>query len=248
MLRCVVPLHLIQDASCFLRRERLVQGPHCMSIEIVGDEYNLLSIRKVLIHQFLKLMGKVLCSASLGDGYSAPPSKGFTHHEDVSHAPSLVLVVLPCIFGLLFVRAGSRRQRLSACPVPSQLLVLLVHAHYRIVRVIRAFIHRQHIFHLSYELGCRDTLGRDTLGRDTLGRDTLGRDTLGRDTLGVVSDGQAPTLYLPRTKPVFFSRFITPTSEIVSMHCSSAILSLSASSCSVHLALPSGGEEQASMT
>ncbi len=58
--------------------------------------------------------------------------------------------------------------------------------------------------------------------------------------------GYAPTLDLPGSKPVFFSRFMTQVSDICSTYPSSTILS--ANNCKVHLPLPSGGVEQASMT
>ena len=39
-----------------------------------------------------------------------------------------------------------------------------------------------------------------------------------RYRFGVVADRQAPTLHFPGSKPIFFRRFITPTSEMVSMY------------------------------
>ncbi len=58
--------------------------------------------------------------------------------------------------------------------------------------------------------------------------------------------GYAPTLHSPGLELVFFRRFITQVSDICSTYPSSTILS--ANNCNVHVPLPSGGVEQASIT
>src|SRR5437868_8465398 len=104
-----------------------------MSVEIIGDKHNVLGVGKVLVHQLLQLMSKVLGRAPLSDSHSTPPCKGFAHHKDVSHASSLVLVIFSAVSSLLPIRAGSWRHQLSTWGLPSQLLVLLVHAYLRVI-------------------------------------------------------------------------------------------------------------------
>src|SRR5215212_1125907 len=202
MLRCVVPLYLVEDAPRLLRGEALVQRPHGVSVQIVCDKHDLVGIRKVFVHQFMQNNSKVMRTSLLGHRNPAPPSQWLTYHEHVSHATSLVPVVFPCVVRMpwLLVTAGFGRQGVPARCVSSQLLVLLVYTYHRVLRIIRTLVHTQHIFHLSHELGCASALG-------------------------VVAHRQAPALYFPRTKPVFFRRFITPTSEMVSMYPNSTILS-----------------------
>src|SRR5437868_12560211 len=125
----VVPLYLVQDTPCLLGWERLVQRPHRMGVEVVRHQHDLLGSREVFVYHLLQLAGEVLGGALLGNRYPAPAPQRLTHHEDVGHPSSLVLVVLSGITSHLLLWAGSWREWLSAHPMTSQFLVLLVDAH-----------------------------------------------------------------------------------------------------------------------
>src|SRR5215204_705226 len=219
MFRCVMPFQLVQDTPRFLWRERLVQGPHRMGVEIVRHQHDLLGCGEVLVYQLLQLVSEVHSRTPLGNCYPAPPRQRLTQHEDVGHPSSLVLVVLSAITRHLLIWARSWWEWCSAWWLSAQFLALLVHAHLRVVRIVWSMEHLQHILHLGYELGCGGGIR-------------------------VVPHRYAPILHRPRTKPVFLSRLCTPMLVMVSMYPSSTILS--ASSRSVQRSLPWGGAEQAS--
>ena len=192
-----------------------------MSVQVISHQHYLLRLWVGFVHQVLQKVGKVLSCTLTAHPYPPPSPKRLTRHEQIDHPSPSVLVILSLVCSLLFGGTRSWWERLSTWGVASQFLALLVYAHHRIISRVGTLVHTKHIFHLGYELGSRYRFG-------------------------VVADRQAPTLHFPGSKPIFFRRFITPTSEMVSMYPSSTIVS--ASSCNVHLALPSGGWEQASVT
>src|SRR5437762_3534410 len=135
-----VPFNLVHYPSSLLRFICLVQGPHCMSVQIVTYQHYLLRSRVVFVHYLLQKMSKVLGCAPLSDRHSSPSPQRLTHHEHVDHPTSLVFIILSCIPSFLLRRIGSRWKRLSAQSVRSQLFALLVYAHYWIVRIVRSFV------------------------------------------------------------------------------------------------------------
>ena len=105
----VVKLQALGDTPRFGWLERIIQRTELVSVEIVEHQPYRLCARVCLVNQPPHLMSEVHGSATLGHLDMPPATFGFTEHEQVAGAVSLVLVVIslhpsrPCPYSGPFI-------------------------------------------------------------------------------------------------------------------------------------------------
>src|SRR3989442_6446731 len=140
MLRCIVPLQFVSYSFSLLRLEHFIQGPYPMYVQVVSDQHHTLNFRKVLIYHLLELSSEANPCALLRHLDPSPPSQRLTCHKDVGRTFPSVLIVFNSLNSRLCRQWRSRRI------VRTQLLALLVHAHYWSKRVVWSLVDGEHIF------------------------------------------------------------------------------------------------------
>ena len=102
-------------------------------------------------------MRPVLTPALVGDRHRAPSGERLEGHEQVCRAVAHVFAVVA--FGPSRPVTACRARRQRSADLADQLLAGLIQADHRTVRVMRAMVDRQHVFHVEHERG--RVLGRN---------------------------------------------------------------------------------------
>jgi hypothetical protein len=118
---------------------------------VVLDQHDLLGVGVVDVDQVLDAVRPVDAGAPVADHDLAPASQRLSHQEQVAHAPTLVLIVLP--------GRPPRRRRHRRGDLTEQLPAGLVQADLRAARVIGPGVDPKHVLHPPAELAV--LLGRD---------------------------------------------------------------------------------------
>src|ERR1044071_4012676 len=115
-----------------------------MDVQIVCDQNDFVSLRKIFLNQLAKLPSQGMSGAILADGYSTPTRQRFTDQQKIGAAFAFIIVILmaACLTRLWQYKLFSLRL---------QFLALLVQADHGLVRIIGSLVHRQYIFHLRNE-------------------------------------------------------------------------------------------------
>eukprot|EP01136_Pigoraptor_vietnamica_P034986 Opistho-1_new@99583 len=121
------------------RRERLVQRPGAVGVQVVGHQDQLGRGRVHHVEQVPDEPGEVHGRPPLRHLDGPPPGQRLERHEQVGGPGPLVLAVL------LRRAPGSDREGLA--DVPDELLPALVHAHHRAVGVVGPVVHVDHVLH-----------------------------------------------------------------------------------------------------
>src|SRR6185295_18661765 len=140
----VVKLQALEYAPCHFRSERFVKRRRLVSVQIVHHHTYTIGIRIPFLRQPLHLTREILARAPLGYLDVPGATLRLAHHEQVSRAVALVLIVnsLPA--------ARPRLERLAS--FLNQLCAGFIETNRRPLPVIRLFVQIQHVFHMSHEL------------------------------------------------------------------------------------------------
>ena len=65
-----------------------------MEVQIICDQNDFMSLRKILIHQLTELLCECMGGAILADSHSAPARQGFTHQQEIGAAFASILIIL----------------------------------------------------------------------------------------------------------------------------------------------------------
>ena len=110
-----------------------------MGVQVVHDEHDAFGVRVVDAEQLVDLVRPVDPGPPLAGVDPAPAGEGFDPHEDRAGSVTDVLRVL------LQIVSGAGGDRVA--DVSRELVRLLVHAHRRRRRIVRAMVDLQHVFH-----------------------------------------------------------------------------------------------------
>jgi len=122
-----------------------------VGVQIINNQAHLACVRIAFIEHLFDLHRLTLSGAMFGDCYMSFAGQWFHFHKDLRHPVSDVFVVNA--FRL------SRCARYRLTDFADHLLARFIHAHHRIVRIIRHVINFQNILHVGYR-------GRTPFGRD----------------------------------------------------------------------------------
>ena len=103
------------------------------------------------VHQVAHEARPVLTPAPVGDRHLAPAAERLEGHEQVGGAVAHVFAVVA--FGSPRPVTLCRAQWQRGAYLADQLFAAFVQAHHRPLRVMRAVIDRQHVFHVEHECG-----------------------------------------------------------------------------------------------
>jgi hypothetical protein len=92
-LGCVLKLDLVQDPTCLLWAEGLIESCSVTGVQVVLDQSNLRRTRVLPVHQVADAVSVVLAGPSVGDHNVTPAPQWFAHHELAADASPFVLVV-----------------------------------------------------------------------------------------------------------------------------------------------------------
>jgi len=115
-----------------------------VGVQVVHDEHDAFGVRVVDAEQLVDLVRPVDPGPPLAGVDPAPAGEGFDPHEDRAGSVTDVLRVL------LQIVSGAGGDRVA--DVSRELVRLLVHAHRRRRRIVRAMVDLQHVFHAGHEL------------------------------------------------------------------------------------------------
>ena len=143
VLWCEVPLDPVGQPPGLPGRERLVQRPGPMRVQVVGHQHHLLGVRVRLVQQALQEVREVDGRPPVGHFDHPPAGERLERHEQVRGPVTGVLRVL--------LGGTARPDRQRRPDIPDQLFAGLVHAHHRPPRVGRPVVHRNHVLHRGDE-------------------------------------------------------------------------------------------------
>ena len=128
-----------------------------MGVELVHDQDELVRFPVAPVHEVAHKARPVLTPALVGDRHLAPTAERLEGHEQIGGAVAHVFAVIA--FGPPRPVIACRARRHRGAHLADQLLAALVQADHRPLRVMRAVVDRQHVFHVEHELG--RVLGRN---------------------------------------------------------------------------------------
>src|SRR5262245_53193772 len=140
----VVDLQAGGDPSRLLGREGLVERSQGVDVQVVQHQHDPLCLGVVHLDQLSDQFGPVVASAPLGHLHPSPPRERLEEDEEVGRAAPDVLIVLAG--GL----ARFHWQRFSSMAV--EFFALLVQADLGPLRVVRAMVDFEHVFHFGDKL------------------------------------------------------------------------------------------------
>ena len=122
-----------------------------MDVEVVLDQDNRLGVRETGVGQLLQDVSIIDGAAVIGDLDVAPAFERGEQHEQVGGAVTQVFAIVA--FGPPGTVIACRARRQRGAHLADQLLAALVPADHRPLRVMRAVIDLQHVFHVEHERG-----------------------------------------------------------------------------------------------
>lgn len=147
MFGCVVKLEPVQNPFRFRWWEELVEARWVVGVQLILNEGNALSSRKVNVDQVTHAFCPISFGPAIRDLDMAPILQWRKEHEGVGHSFAAILIVVP--FGLAW------RHRQGLAGFAHQLLRAFVKANQRIPGIFWPLVDIQNILHVIDELGIR---------------------------------------------------------------------------------------------